>query len=278
MKEKVEVAAVQMNIAWLDPEKNLNNMLQFIEKIQQEKGVDLIVFPELANTGYIKERNKEFGRDYFKKAAKIPGPFTKGLGEAAKKYGIYLIAGLCELHPEIPASVYNSAVLINPQGEIEGVHHKLHIPGEENHYFYPGTTVNVYKTELGNMGMVVCYDAIFPEISRVLTLKGAEIICAPFNRPKRPSYDSLYHVAAMRAYENRIYFVACNRVGKEMGEFMGRSAIAAPDGQILARSEGEEEEVLYATFYEDRMLEERAFFPIFADRRPELYGEIVQRF
>jgi predicted amidohydrolase len=278
MKEKVEVAAVQMDIAWLEPEKNLEKMIRWIEKIYQEKAVDLIVFPELANTGYIRERNKEFGRDYFKKAEKIPGPFTEALGEAAKKYGVYVISGFCELHPEIPGSVYNSAVMISPKGEIVGVHHKLHIPGEENHYFYPGTTVHVYKTQLGNIGMVVCYDAIFPEISRVLTLKGAEIICAPFNRPKRPSYDSLYHVAALRAYENRIYFVACNRVGKEVSEFLGRSAIAGPDGVILIRSEGEEEEVLYATFYEDKILEERAFFPIFADRRPELYQEIVQRF
>jgi predicted amidohydrolase len=278
MKEKVEVAAVQMDIAWLEPEKNLEKMIRWIEKIYQEKAVDLIVFPELANTGYIRERNKEFGRDYFKKAEKIPGPFTEALGETAKKYGVYIISGFCELHPEIPGSVYNSAVMISPRGEVVGVHHKLHIPGEENHYFYPGTTVNVYKTQLGNIGMVVCYDAIFPEISRVLTLKGAEIICAPFNRPKRPSYDSLYHVAALRAYENRLYFVACNRVGKEVSEFLGRSAIAGPDGVILVRSEGEEEEVLYATFYEDKILEERAFFPIFADRRPELYQEIVQRF
>ncbi|MBI5968910.1 MAG: carbon-nitrogen hydrolase family protein [Deltaproteobacteria bacterium] len=278
MKEKVEVAAVQMDIAWLDPEKNLERMIGWIEKIQREKPVDLIVFPELANTGYIRERNKEFGRDYFKKAEKIPGPFTEALGDAAKKSKVYIVSGFCELHPEIPGSVYNSAILINPKGEVLGIHHKLHIPGEENHYFYPGSTVNVYKTDLGNIGMVVCYDSIFPEICRILTLKGAEIICAPFNRPKRPSYDGLYHVAALRAYENRIYFIACNRVGKEMSEFLGRSAIASPDGVILARSEGEEEEVLYATFYEDKILEERAFFPIFADRRPELYQEIIRRF
>jgi len=278
MKEKVEVAAVQMDIAWLDPGKNLEIMIGWIEKIHREKPVDLIVFPELANTGYIRERNKEFGRDYFKKAEKIPGPFTEALGDTAKKYGVYIVSGFCELHPEIPASVYNSAILITPKGEVAGVHHKLHIPGEENHYFYPGSTVNVYKTDLGNIGMVVCYDSIFPEICRILTLKGAEIICAPFNRPKRPSYDGLYHVAALRAYENRIYFIACNRVGKEMSEFLGRSAIAGPDGVILARSEGEEEEVLYATFYDDKILEERAFFPIFADRRPELYQEIIERF
>jgi len=182
MREKVEVAAVQMDIAWLDPEKNLEKMLSFIERIHREKDVDLIVFPELANTGYIKERDKEFGKQYLKKAEKIPGPFTEALGEAAKKHGLYIISGFCELHPEIPATVYNSALMMNPKGEIVGVHHKLHIPGEENHYFYPGSTTDVYRTDLGNIGMNVCYDAIFPELSRILALKGAEIICAVFNR------------------------------------------------------------------------------------------------
>jgi len=157
MKDKVEVAAVQMNPAWLDPEKNLEKMLGYLEKIHDEKDVDLVVFPELANTGYVRERNKEFGRDYLKKAEKIPGPFTEALGDAAKKYGSYIITGFCELHPEIPASVYNSAVMINPKGAIVGVHHKVHIPAEENHYFYPGTTTNVYETNLGNIGMMVCY-------------------------------------------------------------------------------------------------------------------------
>ncbi len=278
MKEKVEVAAVQMDIAWLDPERNLERMLSFIEKIRGEKEVDLIVFPELANTGYVKQRDREFGKEYLKKAEKIPGPFTEALGDAAKRFGVYIISGFCELHPEIPGSIYNSAVMMGPTGGVVGVHHKLHIPGEENHYFYPGSTTDVYKTDLGTIGMLVCYDAIFPEISRVLTLKGAEIICVVFNRPKRPAYDSLYHLGATRAYENRIYFIICNRVGKEVNEFLGRSVIAGPDGQILSKSMGEEEEVIHATLCWDKILEERAFFPVFADRRPDLYQAIIQQF
>jgi len=270
MKEKVEVAAVQMDIAWLDPEKNLERMLSFIEKIHSEKEVDLIVFPELANTGYVKQRDREFGKEYLKKAEKIPGPFTEALGDAAKRFGVYIISGFCELHPEIPGSIYNSAVMIGSTGEVVGVHHKLHIPGEENHYFYPGSTTDVYKTDLGTVGMLVCYDSIFPEIS--------EIICVVFNRPKRPTYDSLYHLGATRAYENRVYFIICNRVGKEVSEFLGRSVIAGPDGQILSRSMGEEEEIIHATLYRDKILEERAFFPVFADRRPELYQAIIQQF
>ena len=279
MKEKVEVAAVQMNIAWLNPEKNLEKMLKFMEKVNSEKKVDLIVFPELANTGYVKGIiDKEFGRDYIKKAEKIPGPFTEALCTAAKKYGIYLVSGFCELHPDIPASLYNSAILISPEGEIVGVYHKLHIPMEENHYFYPGSRIDVYRTEMGNVGMIVCYDYLFPEVSRILSLKGAEIICAVLNGPKRPPYDRYVHIASTRAHENRNYFIICNRVGKEDVEFGGRTTIAGPDGQIVKQSNGEEEEIVYATLYNDKILEERAFISIFVNRRPELYDTIVKRF
>jgi predicted amidohydrolase len=278
MKEKIEVAAVQMDLAWLDPERNLEKMLNFVEMVHRDKEIDLIVFPELTNTGYVKPRDREFGREYIKKAEKIPGPFTDALCAAAKKHGLYLIAGLCELHPEIPASLYNSAVLISPRGEIVGIHHKLHIPGEEKHYFYPGSTTDVYKTELGNIGLAICYDAIFPELPRILSIKGAEIICAVFNGPRFQPYDRFLHIACTRAYENRNYFILCNRVGKEDVEFSGGSIIAGPDGQVLSRTVGEGEEVVYATLYNDHLLEARAFLPVFQDRRPDLYEAIVRRF
>ena len=89
MQEKVEVAVVQMMIAWQNPEKNLEIMLAFLEKICHEKKVDLVIFPELANTGYVKGRDREFGKGYIKKAEKIPGPFTDALCAAARKYGFY---------------------------------------------------------------------------------------------------------------------------------------------------------------------------------------------
>jgi predicted amidohydrolase len=277
MKEKVEVAAVQMNIAWLNPEKNLCKMLDFMKKANSEKKMDLIVFPELANTGYVKGNvDKEFGREYIKKSEKIPGPFTEALCEAAKKYGSYLVLGFCELHPVIPASLYNSAVLISPDGGVVGVYHKVHIPMEENHYFYPGNAIDVYRTEIGNIGMIICYDYLFPEVSRILSLKGAEIICAVLNGPKRPPYDRYVHIASTRAHENRNYFIICNRVGKEEVEFMGRTTIAGPEGEIVSQSHGEEEEIVYATFSNDKILEERAFQSIFVNRRPELYEQVVQ--
>lgn len=81
-----------------------------------------------------------------------------------------------------------------------------------------------------------------------------------------------------KAFENRVYYITCNRVGKEVSEFLGKGVIADPVGQILNQSNGDEEEMLYATLHEDKVLEERAFLPVFIHLRAELYQAIVRRF
>ena len=113
MKNTVIVSAVQMPTKWLGLKENIDYMKNSIAKAKNEENADLIVFPELSNTGYIKERDKKFGRQFIKYAEKIPGPSTEELGKQAKKYGAYLVVGLAEQHPEIPGMLYNAAVLIN---------------------------------------------------------------------------------------------------------------------------------------------------------------------
>jgi predicted amidohydrolase len=285
VKEKVEVAAIQMAVEWLNPEKNREKMIGYIEKVSKEKAVDLIVFPELANTGYViglEEGNREFGRELVKKSEKIPGPTTKALGEAAKKHGVYVVVGISELHPTIPATVYNSCALIGPTGKVIGVQHKLHIPVEEKHYFYYGNSLEVFETELGNIGLMICYDAGFPEVARVLSLKGAEIICsvqAAFRRAKTFEPRRWEYVAAVRGSENRNYVIICNRVGtQEKSVFYGRSAIASPSGSIISQSTTEEEEIIYATLKRDDLYDIRMWIPVFRDRRPEMYDLIPKPF
>lgn len=277
MKDKVIVSAVQMRTKWLDLKGNFDYIKNSIAKAKNEENADLIVFPELSNTGYIKERDKKFGRQFIKFAEKIPGPSTEELGKQAKKYGVYLVVGLAEQHPEIPGMLYNAAVLINPKGELVGVHHKMHIPGEEKHYFMPGSTCDTYKTDIGNIGMSICYDGQFPEFTRSLALKGAEILCMIWNMPSFSNPPELLeHITATRAAENRMFAVSCNCLGVQGKiDFFGHSVISDPVGNFLATA-GTKETIISATLKEEVLLEERIQQPVFRDRRPDMYSYLLK--
>lgn len=277
MKDTVIVSAVQMPTKWLDLKENIDYIKSSIAKAKNEDNADLIVFPELSNTGYIKERDKKFGRQFIKYAEKIPGPSTEELGKQAKKYGVYLVVGLAEQHPEIPGMLYNAAVLINPKGELVGVHHKMHIPGEEKHYFMPGSTCDTYKTDIGNIGMSICYDGQFPEFTRSLALKGAEILCMIWNMPSFSNPPELLeHITATRAAENRMFAVSCNCIGVQGKiDFFGHSVISDPVGNFLATA-GTKETIISATLKEEVLLEERIQQPVFRDRRPDMYSYLLK--
>ncbi|MBI2906955.1 MAG: carbon-nitrogen hydrolase family protein [Chloroflexi bacterium] len=281
MKDEVRVAAAQMDIK-RDVKVNLERMRRLVGRIAAEGPVDLVVFPELANCGYVKALDRNFGREYFKMAEKVPGVFTEGLGEIAREYRIFIVSGMLEEHPRVPASVYNSGVLIGPGGDVLGVHHKMHLPDEEKHYFYPGNTFKVVDTELGKIGFQVCADASYPEVSRVLALMGAEIVCTVHNGPRRKPGTGLHYRGrpACRALENGVYYIACNRVGTEEDEisYLGASSIAAPDGQLIARAPVDVEHVMRATLRAEVLEQERARRPLLSGRRPELYGAIAEKY
>lgn len=279
MRNVARVAAAQIEIAWLKPEVNIAKIGDVIERIVKEDKPDLVVFPELSNSGYLVGREHkdfaDFSKRYVKVSERIPGPFTDTLCGYARKYNLYIVVGLLETHPTVPGTLFNSAILINAKGEIAGHYRKVHIPGEEKHYFYPGNNMEVYNTELGNVGLLICADNSFPEQARVLSLKGAEIICVPYARPKGVGGDlELYHrIVSCRAYENNNFFIACNRVGKEGDTlFEGRSCICGPKGEFLALSQIETEEVIRADLLAEALVTARIRYSRFRDRRPDLYG------
>ena len=277
MKDRVIVSVVQMPIQWLDVEKNINYIKNSIAKAKESENADLVVFPELSTTGNIKERDKRFGRIFVKKADTIPGRITDVLGRQTKRYKVYAVIGLSELHPEIPGMLYNSSVLIDSKGEIVGVQHKMHIPGEEKHYFISGTSCDVHKTDLGNIGISICYDGRFPEFTRTLALKGAEILCMIWNLSSLLNPPELLeHITATRATENKIYVISCNRIGSD-GKivFCGHSVISDPVGNFLAKA-GNEATIITATLKEEVLLEERIQQPVFRDRRPEMYSYLIK--
>ncbi len=274
----MNVTAVQMDVRWQDVEGNRARMVRATEDTASA-GSHLVVFPELANTGYFRFGDLDFISRYVGLAEPIPGPTTEALGAVARRLGLYVIVGLLEAHPRIPAGVYNAAALIGPNGRVLGVHRKVHLGIDEKKVFFAGDRADVYHTDLGNLAMMVCYDGVIPELSRVMALKGAEILCGVYAAPGwiPGGNRRLEHIAGMRARENGVYYILCNRVGRqEEWQFIGGTTIAAPTGEILAQDATTNETPVHAALRGDLLIRTRVEQTIFRDRRPELYGLLCE--
>jgi predicted amidohydrolase len=280
VKDEVRVSLVQLTTRWLDPAENAARMAAHVERERREHGAELVVFPELSSTGYVRPvHDRAFAERLYAASEPVPGPTTERLGAAARAAGAFVVAGISQTHPHIPAVLYNSAVLIDPAGEVIGVQHKVHACQDEKEYYVGGDAIDVYPTILGTLALQVCYDVRFPELARVQTLRGAEIVVsiwASAVQPGRVPGDSIIQRCATRAMENELFFLGCNRTGEEDGRvFYGRSAIAGPSGEVLAASAGEREEAVRAVLRDEDLRAQRRYLTVFRDRRPELYGPIT---
>lgn len=246
---------------------NLNKNRERIKKLAElgyKNELDLLVFPELANSGY-NFANRE---EAWKFSEVIPeGETVKLLEKLSKEYSMYLISGINERHED---KLYNSAIITGPEGFI-GVYRKVHLFMNEKDIFERGREFNVFETKFAKVGIMICFDWIFPEAARTLALKGAEIICHPANLVL-PYWQRL---CGLRALENRVYIITANRVGVERNlSFTGRSIIVDPRGEIIAEASRTHEELIYAdidvTLARDKSITPRN--NIFEDRSPETYA------
>jgi N-carbamoylputrescine amidase len=183
---------------------------------------------------------------------------------------------------------YNSLAMIGPDGRVEGVYRKSHIPDgpgyEEKFYFRPGNTgFKVWDGPGARIGVGVCWDQWYPETARAMMLMGAEVLFYPTAIGSEPHDTSLDTARLWRramvghAVSNVVPVIAANRVGTEHGQtFYGTSFIADERGDILAELDREETGVITAALDLDRVKRHRAAFGFFRDRRPELYGRLVQ--
>ena len=201
-----------------------------------------------------------------------------------------------ELHVTIPTSFfeadgphhYNSLAMIGPDGAVQGVYRKSHIPDgpgyEEKFYFRPGNTgFKVWPAAGTTVGVGVCWDQWYPETARAMMLMGAELLFYPTaigNEPHDPSLDTsrLWRRAMVgHAVSNVVPVIAANRIGTEEGQtFYGHSFICDERGDMLAEFGAGETGVLTATLDLDRVKRHRAAFGFFRDRRPDLYGRLVE--
>lgn len=277
MSNTVRVAGVQMDVQIGQREKNLARIIEFLGQTSRE-GALLTVFPECALSGYCFDSLDE-ARPH---AEPVPGPSTRRLAEACRELKAYAAMGMLEADGP---RLFNACVLIGPEG-IVGTYRKVHLPylGIDR-FTTPGDRgFPVWNCGPLKLGMAICYDAAFPEASRVMALNGADLIALPTNWPPGAQCTCEVVINA-RALENHVYFLAVNRAGEERGfRFIGRSKLCEPSGQTmhLAREQGEE--VFYAEIdpalaRRKRVIRVPGLHEIdrFADRHPEWYGRIMEK-
>src|SRR5262245_20615850 len=270
----MRVAAAQIEPRLGDTDHNLELCLARIEEAAAS-GAELLVLPECAIPGYMFDSAEEA----LPFAEEIPGPSSEALERACNRLGLYVVCGLLEREGD---ALHNAAVLVGPDGLL-GTYRKTHLPflGVDR-FVVPGDELQVYDTPIGLIGVEICYDLRFPEVTRTLALKGAEIVAHPTNFPMAARIQTEL-ITVARAAENRIYLLTANRVGKERtGEFCGWSQIVDPYGKRLAEADEREEKLLVGEVDVEKARDKDYVIPgeyelyLFGHRRPELYGALVE--
>jgi predicted amidohydrolase len=269
---RVAVAQIEPKLA--EKERNLDLCLARLEEAAVQEA-ELLVLPECALPGYVYES----GDEALPYAEEVPGPSTAVLEEACARLDAYVVCGLLERDGD---AIHNAAVLVGPDGLV-GSYRKSHLPflGVDR-FVQAGEELPVFDTPIGRIGIEICYDLRFPEVTRSLALAGAEIVCLPTNWPVAARANAEL-LAPARGYENLVYLLVANRVGKERtAEFCGRSQIVDTTGVRLAEADATSEALLVAEIDVARA-REKSIVPapgeyemhLFGHRRPELYGALV---
>ncbi len=243
--------------------ENVDRAVQFIG----DTDADLLVLPELFNSGYL----FAFCQEVEDIAEEIPDGFTtQSLIEISKKKGLHIVAGLAERSDK---AIHNTSVLVGPRGLI-GLYRKAHLFKDEPKWFAPGNTpFDVYDIGPARIGMMICFDWIFPEAARTLSLKGADIICHPSNLMLPYCQKAM----TTRSLENGVFTITCNRIGvEERGgerlEFTGMSQVVDPKGNVLASAGRDLEEVRIIEIDPQEAREKRmGINRMFEGRRTDLY-------
>ena len=272
MKEKSKIALAQISCKRGDKAENIKKIESRVTRAKRQ-GAELVIFPELSLTGYTM-------RDQiYELAETIPGHSTTFLEKLAKKTGAYIVFGMPELSEKTQATVYNTAVLVGPDGFI-GKYRKMYLPThsvfEEKRYFRPGYQTAVFETELGKIGLIICYDIFFPEVSRLTRLKGAQLIVCISASPatRRTFFETL---TAARAIENTAFLAYVNLVGIEDGlQFWGGSRLVGPNGKTLVQAKYDEEDLVIGEINYADIRPTETFVPILKDLRPELFDKLKE--
>lgn len=277
---EVTIATVQFSPKLGEAEENLVKMSDFVSKIASQQKVDLIVFPELATSG------NELGVKFTEIAQRIPGPTVNLMSQRAAEFGVYIAFGMVSKE-KVESILFNSAVLVGPDGELVGSYHKVHLRGEERMAFREGYKLPVFETEgIGTVGLMLGYDLAFPEVARTMALEGAELLCVMTNW-ETEHMDEYRSYLKSRAFENSLFVAASNRVGEDVTlSFGGESMVIGPRGKVyttLAEEKNPEtgkpsEGFSVARIDLDEVRKFREEFQFLQSRQPIAYRQIVKKY
>ncbi len=243
-----------------------------------ERDAQIVVLPELANSGYVFDDAAEAQR----LAEPVDGETVAEWISLARTHDLIIVGGLCECDAENGA-LRNSAVIVDPDG-LRAVYRKAHLWDRELDVFLPGGHAPpVIDTALGRISVMVCYDVEFPEWVRLPAVDGAELLCVPTNWPREPRPDGERPAEVIRvqadASVNRMFIAACDRAGAERGvDWVSGTVIVGPDGFPLAGPVCEDAAVTVLArcrLHDARQKRTSEHNDALDDRRPELYGALA---
>lgn len=268
---KFKLAVCQMNVKE-DKAANIKKALDYISTAASNKA-DMIVLPEMFNCPYDSRKFSFYAEEA------DSGETIRAISDAAANLGIYITAGSI---PEIDhGKLYNSCFVFDRKGSLIGKHRKMHlfdidIPGQitfkESETLSPGEAITIVDTEFCKVGIAICYDMRFPELIRLMALKGAKLIVIPaaFNMTTGPAHwEALIRI---RAVDNQVYMAAASPARDMQAGYVayGNSMIVEPWGNIIARA-AEKEDIIYADIDGDHINKIRNELPLLKHRRIDIY-------
>lgn len=270
---EVTLGLIQMEPKLGDVPYNRNHAVELIRQAAG-KGAQIIVLPETCLTGW---DTMEYSREeWYEMSEDLEGTSVTTFRALAKELGVYIVIGMT-LRTKNPPVMENAMVFIDDEGNLGEVYDKNFLFGPEQEYFTAEGKFPVYDTKYGKVGLLCCYDANFPETSRLLTLKGAELIlhCASW---RREDEDVWHLMLPVRAADNVVFFASANTFGQAKHRYtFGRSKVINPRGIVVAEAGMAAEEVLVATIDLDQVSQWRKEMLYLADLQPGVFHQLDQQ-
>lgn len=262
----MKIGCIQLNVGFGKVDENFERAEQFIRQAAQG-GAEIIVLPEMWNTGYALEKLPELADENGERTQAF-------LSKLAKELAVHIVGGSVAIR--VDGKFFNTMYTFNKDGELVGEYSKAHLFRlmDEHLYLQAGDKMNRFALGDVEAGGVICYDIRFPEWLRSHALQGAKVLFVPAQWPT-PRIDHWKTLLQARAIENQCFVIAVNRISRKVENFNGQSMIIKPWGEVLWTGAADEELAIIDVDF-SIVDEVRTRIPVYDDRRPNLYEEVVK--